>query len=85
MGLRPEHLRLAASGAGTDSAYRLPAVLEAIELLGNEVIVMARSGEQEVVVRMAPQALPEPGSGITFEYTASSLHYFRADTGERLG
>ncbi len=84
VGLRPEHLHVATSVAASNGGFRLPVVVEAIELLGNEVIVTARCGSQEVVARMAPQALPEPGGSATFEYAASSLHYFRADTGERL-
>lgn len=84
VGLRPEHLHIAAAASRSGPHLRMQVVLEAIELLGNEVIVTARSGAQEVVARIPPQALPEPGGNITLEYAASSLHYFRADTGERI-
>ncbi len=84
VGLRPEHLHVAGSSPASDRECVLQAVVEGMELLGNEVIVTARSGSLEVVARIPPQSLPEPGRGMTFGYAASSLHYFRADTGERL-
>jgi multiple sugar transport system ATP-binding protein len=79
VGLRPEHLRPVPPGTGT--GFRLQATVELVEQLGNEVIVSARAGAQEIVARVAPQGLPEPGSPITFDYEPARLRYFRAATG----
>jgi multiple sugar transport system ATP-binding protein len=83
VGLRPEHLQSRAATAG-DGFFNLQGAIEVIEQLGNEAIVTLRCGAQEVVARMAPQGLPEPGASLTLAYSPAHLHYFRADTGERI-
>jgi multiple sugar transport system ATP-binding protein len=85
VGLRPEHLQVTAPASAAGDRCRLPVVVEAVELLGNGAIVTGRWGAQEIVARMAPQSLPEPGERITLGYAPASLHYFRADSGERIG
>jgi multiple sugar transport system ATP-binding protein len=85
VGVRPEHLHRTAAATPTDGRCQLQVVVEAVELLGNEAIVTARRGALEVVARMAPQSLPEPGERTTLAYSPSSLHYFRADSGTRIG
>jgi len=82
VGLRPEHLRPVSAAPG--ASFRLEATVELIEQLGNEVIVAARSGPHEVVARVAPQALPEPGRPVSFDYEPSRLRYFRAATGDSI-
>jgi len=84
VGLRPEHLQARTGASAADGQFSLQGVVEVIEQLGNEAIVTSRCGSQEVVSRMAPQGLPEPGSSLTLTYSPASLHYFRADTGERI-
>ena len=82
VGLRPEHLKPVPSAPG--ASFRLEATVELVEQLGNEVILAARSGPQEIVARVAPQGLPEPGSPVTFNYEPARLRYFRAATGDSI-
>jgi multiple sugar transport system ATP-binding protein len=87
IGLRPEHLYVASDGANADASAhgRLPAKIEAIEPVGNEIFISARAGEMEVTARIPPQPLAGIGQPITFTYPLAKLHYFRADTGQRVG
>jgi multiple sugar transport system ATP-binding protein len=79
------------AGAGTSAGLeptasgRLPAKIEAIEPVGNEIFITARAGAQEVTARVPPQPLPGLGKPITFSYPFAKLHYFRADSGQRVG
>jgi multiple sugar transport system ATP-binding protein len=87
VGLRPEHLQVAngSAGNGSSASGKLAAKIEAIEPIGNEIFITARAGEMEVTSRVPPQPLPEIGRPITFTYPFAKLHYFRADTGQRVG
>jgi multiple sugar transport system ATP-binding protein len=84
VGLRPEHLQAGTKASAGTGQFSLQGVVEVIEQLGNEAIVTSRCGTHEVVSRVAPRGLPEPGSPIMLTYSPANLHYFRADTGERI-
>ena len=51
LGVRPEHLDLVADGAGD----ALPAVVEAVEQLGDHVMVYAQTGDQLVAAKLTGQ------------------------------
>ena len=82
VGWRPEHLHVA-SGASAGE-LRLDATIESVEPVGNEVFLTAMHGSKEIIARVPPQALPAPGERIAFSYSPAQLHFFRADTEERL-
>lgn len=86
VGLRPEHLYLADGAASFDAAThgRLRAILEVIEPVGNEIFFTAHYGPLEISGRIPPQALPASGQAVTLAYPFAKLHFFRADTGERI-
>ena len=80
VGVRPEHLQPAVAG----DAHGFDAEIEGIEPVGNEIFVNMRHGEQALVMRVAPQVLPAGGEPIRVATQPQGLHFFDAETGERL-
>ena len=82
-GIRPEDLRPLIDGAPAQPHLR--ATLEIIEPVGNEVFLNLSCDGAELVVRTPPCALPEPGSVIVLGYAPTALHFFDAQTQQRIG
>ncbi|HEX6048891.1 MAG TPA: sn-glycerol-3-phosphate ABC transporter ATP-binding protein UgpC [Gemmatimonadaceae bacterium] len=83
-GARPEILYLEGSPrpAGPFGRVRLP--LAAVEPLGNEVLVYARAGTQEITARVVPQPLPAEGEPVELLVDVSRVHWFDPDTEQRI-
>ena len=79
-GIRPEHLRVEASGA-TDG---ITARLDLVEPMGAELYLSLRAGEQEIMARVAPQPLPPVGSEIVLGVDEAHAHCFDAESLVRL-
>ncbi|MNT38511.1 sn-glycerol-3-phosphate import ATP-binding protein UgpC [compost metagenome] len=80
VGVRPEHLQPAVAGDMT----AFEAIIDGIEPVGNEIFVNMTSGGQALVMRVAPQALPNVGEAISVAIQPQGLHFFDAESGERL-
>ncbi|KAF1017604.1 MAG: sn-glycerol-3-phosphate import ATP-binding protein UgpC [Stenotrophomonas maltophilia] len=80
VGVRPEHLQPAADG----DAHAFEARIEGIEPVGNEIFVNLSSGQHALTMRVAPQALPGVGETMRVVIHPQGLHFFDAETGERL-
>ena len=80
VGIRPEDLRPVASA----DAHALEARLEVLEPVGNEVFLNLDCHGTPLVARTPPVALPEPGHVLRFAYALSALHFFNAQTGQRI-
>jgi len=80
VGVRPEHLQPAVPG----DANAFEATIDGIEPVGNEIFVNMTHGDQALVMRVAPQALPAVGGTIRVAIQPQGLHFFDADSGERL-
>ena len=80
LGIRPEDLQPQDAAAAALSAQ-----LEVIEPVGNEIFLNLRHGDQALVSRVAPRALPEPGSTLALGLAAERLHLFDAASGVRIG
>ncbi len=80
LGVRPEDV----SVAGADSAASSRWTIDVLEPMGNEVVVYAHAGSgasaHNVVARVAPQVLPEPGAPLDLALNTSKLHFFDAET-----
>lgn len=82
-GVRPEEVRVADVHEPTSSA-RFTLQLDAIEPLGNEVVIYAGGQKHDVTVRMAPRPLPEVGAPIELTVRPERVHYFDAETSRLL-
>jgi multiple sugar transport system ATP-binding protein len=96
VGIRPEHLHLAADGAPDTIA----GVVEVREGLGNEVILHATTNavgidtsaaenttatsDRVVVARVEPHVTAQIGDRVSFSVDTSQLHLFDVETGIRL-
>ncbi|MNN80690.1 sn-glycerol-3-phosphate import ATP-binding protein UgpC [compost metagenome] len=78
VGVRPEHLQPATGNA----SFR--ARIEGLEPVGNEIFVNLRHGEQALVIRVAPQALPALGQELAVGVVSVALHFFDPITGKRI-
>jgi len=78
VGIRPEDLRPVPGPAA------LRARLEVVEPIGNEVFLNLDCNGTPLVVRMAPHAVPEPGSMVDLGCAPSALHIFDAQSGQRV-
>jgi multiple sugar transport system ATP-binding protein len=88
IGLRPEDMRpIAGSGDGDrgGGATTISARLEYVEPVGNEIFLNLRFGGCDLVSRVPPMPLPEPGGTIRLAFQSSALHCFDARNGLRIG
>jgi sn-glycerol 3-phosphate transport system ATP-binding protein len=72
LGIRPESLRIAASG--------LPARVIAVEYLGADSQIEARAGEHSVMLRMPGALAVAPGEHIHLEWAPHDAHWFDASS-----
>jgi sn-glycerol 3-phosphate transport system ATP-binding protein len=75
VGLRPEEITLSPAG--------VPADLDSIEYLGADLLVTARIGPDQIVIRR-PAHLPRPTGRLYLSWPADALHLFAADSGRRI-
>ena len=77
LGIRPEHLDLAAQG------WELK--VDTVELLGAERLVHAHLGHETLTLRLdASMAAPKAGELFNAKPKAGCIHHFSAETGKRL-
>ena len=80
VGIRPEHVELAAAGVAD-----LHAVVRQVENLGHEVLVVTDVDGARVVVRTTPgESVPVVGDTVGLAAPASHRHHFDAVSGVRL-
>jgi len=83
VGIRPENVLEAGSETRGETA-QLPAEVEIVEPLGNEVIVHARVGEALFVAKLDPHRAPKLGDKVKLVIELDALHLFDAETEQRL-
>jgi multiple sugar transport system ATP-binding protein len=81
VGIRPEALRLAGD---QQTAARLDAVVEVVELTGPELVATARIGTQRLVASLPPRTRLAEGAACTFATEEAWLHLFDPQSGEAL-
>ena len=78
LGIRPEHIDLAAGGGWQFK-------VETVELLGAERLLYGKVGGEDVTVRVEEgQAYPKPGETAHIQVREERLHWFNAETGKRI-
>ncbi len=80
VGIRPEDFHPLDAPAQSS----LTAQLEVIEPVGNEVFLHLAWGSVTLVVRTPPGPLPTPGSQVPLGYAPGKLHFFDAQTQQRI-
>jgi multiple sugar transport system ATP-binding protein len=83
VGIRPEDLQRV-DGASPPGNIRLGVLVDLIETVGNEAFIHASVGSWRVIVRSSPYDLPPLGSTITLQVLPERLHFFDAESGERI-
>jgi sn-glycerol 3-phosphate transport system ATP-binding protein len=76
LGVRPEHLLL-----GGD---QMRMQVETVEVLGAEHLIHGDIAGHDVIVRTSPHDNPAPGSTLHIGFKPDSVHWFDADSGERI-
>jgi multiple sugar transport system ATP-binding protein len=83
VGVRPEHLRPAPAGLdGVEPV--LQATVRAVEMLGNEVVVLLDAGGTPCAVRGPRDLVLRPGDNATLTCDAAHVHLFDRASGRRL-
>ena len=83
LGIRPEDLYLANVPQDRPTAV-LDLDLDAVEPMGNEIVLYARRASIDVMARVEPQAVPEPGRPVSLAVDLDKVHLFDAETGVSL-
>jgi len=79
LGIRPEHVIVAAEGDGG-----IPAHLIASDYLGADTVVTARIGGQTINARVPGHYTISPDQGVRLRWPADALHVFDVRTGRRV-
>ncbi|MBI2467361.1 MAG: sn-glycerol-3-phosphate ABC transporter ATP-binding protein UgpC [Candidatus Rokubacteria bacterium] len=78
LGVRPEDIR---EGAGDDpKGYRIDAVVEVVEPLGNEILLDVKVGPHPLVARVPPTSRVRLHEQIPLTLNADRLHFFDTQT-----
>lgn len=85
LGIRPEHIQIITEGGGRRTEDGGQAIVEVVENLGNEAVIYLKLGQEQVVVRSAPDQVPKPGDVVNFRFDIKRLHFFDINTENRLG
>jgi multiple sugar transport system ATP-binding protein len=80
VGVRPEDLVLVAHREPDG----LEATLEVVEPVGNEMFLNLRRGDQEIVMRVPPQTMPDTGTTLHIAMKRDRVHLFDAKTEQRI-
>ena len=82
LGIRPEHLHIAAQPDDTGWTVRV----EAVEMLGAERLIYTRLDSEQIIVRIATEQSMPPALGSTIHVMPQPgrLHWFDETTGQRL-
>jgi multiple sugar transport system ATP-binding protein len=80
VGVRPEDLVL----AGETNADAIETTLDVVEPVGNEMFLNLRRGDQAIVMRVSPQAMPETGTTLRIAMKPDRVHLFDAKTEQRI-
>jgi sn-glycerol 3-phosphate transport system ATP-binding protein len=78
LGIRPEHVVVAADGGG------IPARLIASDYLGADTVVTARVGGQTINARVPGHYAVSPDKEVRLRWAAEALHVFDTQTGRRV-
>ncbi len=85
LGIRPEDVYVAGSPFITNPVVEVELRVDVLEPMGNEIVAYASSRATNVVARVAPQPLPEPGKTVNLAFDVTKLHFFDSETEQAIG
>ncbi|MBC7789901.1 MAG: sn-glycerol-3-phosphate ABC transporter ATP-binding protein UgpC [Anaerolineae bacterium] len=85
MGVRPEHLAMAERSASDTAGDTVRVRLDAVEPMGNEIVLHGRAGANDLTARVAPRQVPEPGDEVALQIDLSQLHFFDPSAQHAIG
>ena len=84
-GIRPEDIHVKEYlPTGISVSAVIPAKVDVIELMGNELFVYLVSGEHQFLARADPRAKARPGQDIELVFNMTNLHAFDLETGKTI-
>jgi multiple sugar transport system ATP-binding protein len=84
LGIRPENV-VPPGRPPRGQSHRLALTVEIVEVLGDEVVVHGRAGEETLVFKQDPHLPAVVGSTIEVQLELDALHLFDAESERRLG
>jgi multiple sugar transport system ATP-binding protein len=85
MGVRPENICDARSASGGKTVSEPQnAIIDVVEPVGNEVFLYLNSGEHTLCMRTSPDKLYRDHDNIQIALELEKLHFFNAETEERI-
>jgi len=87
MGVRPEDIRITQAAESTPQSpdsLALVARVDLVEPLGNETLVHTTVGSHAITLRAEGRELPEVESSVALTFDPARLHWFDAESGDRL-
>ena len=81
MGIRPEAIAVSGNAQAMHQTADVEFELDVLEPMGNEIFVYASTTQHEVVARVSPQQMPEPGEKIRMSLDMSKIHFFDHESG----
>jgi len=76
LGIRPEHFVVASDG--------VPVEVSVVEPTGSETLLAVKAGGQELTCVFRDRILPKPGETIRIKPDPELVHYFDAESGQRI-
>ena len=84
-GIRPEDVYVAATAPEAKRVSPLGTfTLDVLEPMGNEIVAYLSRGGTQIVARVEPQPMPEPGENVALGVDTGHAHLFRTADGARL-
>jgi len=84
LGIRPENV-VPPGREARGETHRLQLTVEIIEVLGDEVVIHGKAGEDTLVFKQDPHRPAAVGSVVEVRVELDSLHVFDAENERRLG
>ncbi len=84
-GIRPEDIHVKEYlPTGIDTSAAVPARVDVIELMGNELFIYLVSGKHQFLARVDPRAKARPGQDIELVFNMANLHSFDPTSGKAI-
>ncbi|NSL51755.1 ABC transporter ATP-binding protein [Calidifontibacillus erzurumensis] len=84
-GIRPENIHLDLNASLPSQTSKFKGTVDAVELLGAEIVVYSNIGGQEFLARVDSRIEVSPGENVEFAFDMEKAHFFDIETERRIG